>query len=147
MNSYTVYINLINLMKGVFQMKNQMLKKKSTGSSNAVKKFKRLMLSWSFALMTTVILPITAFAADNNNNQQSTSQSTSDASVDKWNKIINLIVPWIGRLGGVVALVGAVLWGLGFKSEDAEQQTRGLRTIISGMIVIAVGVGADIFLA
>lgn len=138
MSSYTVYINNFNFMKGVFQMKNQMLKKKTRSSNSTVaKKFIRLMSSCYFALMTMAVLPITAFA-DNKNN--------TDESVEKWNEIIGLIVPWIERLGGVVALVGAILWGLGFKGEDAEQQTRGLRTIISGMIVIAVSVGSDIFL-
>lgn len=74
--------------------------------------------------------------------------ASADASgVSQWNSLVSLITPWITRLGGAVILIGGVMWGLGFKSEDAEAQTRGLRTVISGAIVIAVGAGSATFLA
>lgn len=65
----------------------------------------------------------------------------------KWDTVIGFIVPWITRLGGVVILIGAVEWGLAFKSDDAEGKTKGMRTIIAGCIVTAVGLSSDIFLA
>ena len=65
----------------------------------------------------------------------------------KWNTVIGFIVPWIARLGGAIILIGAVEWGLAFKSNDAEGKTNGMRTIIAGCIVTAVGVSSDIFLA
>ena len=65
----------------------------------------------------------------------------------KWNAVINFILPWITRLGGVVILIGAVEFGLAFKSDDAEGKTRGMRTIIAGCIVTAVGLSSSTFLA
>lgn len=64
----------------------------------------------------------------------------------KWNAMINFILPWISRLGGVVLLIGAVEFGLAFKSDDAEGKTKGMRTAIAGCIVIAVGLSSSTFL-
>lgn len=64
----------------------------------------------------------------------------------KWNSVVNFIVPWITRLGGVVVLIGAVEFGIAFKSDDAEGKTKGMRTIIAGCIVFAVGLSSDLFL-
>lgn len=69
--------------------------------------------------------------------------TTADA---KWNAVIDFMLPWIQRLGGVVILIGAVEFGLAFKSDDAEGKTKGLRTIIAGAIVLAVGVSSSVFL-
>jgi len=63
----------------------------------------------------------------------------------KWNAVIGFVVPWIGRLGGVVMLVGGIMFGLGFKNDDADGKTHGLQTIVAGAIVIAVGNGYNIF--
>ena len=65
----------------------------------------------------------------------------------KWDAVINFILPWITRLGGVVILIGAVEFGLAFKSDDAEGKTRGMRTIIAGCIVTAVGLSSSTFLS
>lgn len=71
------------------------------------------------------------------------SATTADA---KWNSVVQFILPWIQRLGGVVILIGAVEFGLAFKNDDAEAKTKGLRTVIAGCIVLAVGVSSSIFL-
>lgn len=65
----------------------------------------------------------------------------------KWDAVIGFILPWITRLGGVVILIGAIEFGLAFKSDDAEGKTRGMRTIIAGCIVTAVGASSSTFLA
>lgn len=64
----------------------------------------------------------------------------------KWTAVINFILPWINRLGGVVILIGAVEFGLAFKNDDAEGKTKGLRTVIAGCIVLAVGLSSSTFL-
>ena len=64
---------------------------------------------------------------------------------DRWNAVIGFLVPWIGRLGGVVMLLGGLMFGLGFKNDDADGKTRGLQTLVAGAIVIAVGQGYQIF--
>lgn len=63
-----------------------------------------------------------------------------------WKTIITLIKTWITRLGGAVMLVGGVMFGLGWKSDDAEQKSRGVSTMIGGAIVIAVAQVAGTFL-
>ncbi|MBQ2886812.1 MAG: hypothetical protein IJE43_24110 [Alphaproteobacteria bacterium] len=65
---------------------------------------------------------------------------------DKWDAVIGFITPWITRLGGVVILIGAIEFGLAFKSDDAEGKTKGMRTVIAGCIVFAIGMSSDIFL-
>ena len=47
-----------------------------------------------------------------------------------WNTLAGLIETWVTRLGAVVMLVGGVMFGLGWKSDDAEQKSRGISTII-----------------
>lgn len=76
----------------------------------------------------------------------STTTTTTSAD-DKWNTVIDFILPWITRLGGVVILIGAIEFGLGFKDNDADSKTKGMRTIIAGCIVTAVGLSANTFLA
>lgn len=55
-----------------------------------------------------------------------------------WKTVTDLIKTWVTRLGGVVMFVGGVMFGLGWKSDDAEQKSRGVSTIIAGAIVIAI---------
>ena len=64
-----------------------------------------------------------------------------------WNTISNLIRTWVTRLGGVVMFVGGIMFGLGWKSDDAEQKSRGISTIIAGAIVIAVAALTGTFFA
>ena len=65
---------------------------------------------------------------------------------DKWDTVINFMLPWIRRLGGVIILIGAVEFGLGFKNDDAEAKTKGLRIIIAGAIVAGVSLASGTFL-
>lgn len=69
------------------------------------------------------------------------------ASADTlWTTISNLIKTWVTRLGAVVMFVGGIMFGLGWKSDDAEQKSRGISTIIAGAIVVAVaGMTATFF--
>ncbi len=70
----------------------------------------------------------------------------ADPALDKWNAVIGFVTPWIQRMGGVVILIGAIEFGLGFKNDDPEGKVKGMRTIIAGAIVLAVGAGSSIFL-
>ena len=61
------------------------------------------------------------------------------ASADAlWQTIANLIKTWVTRLGAVVMFVGGIMFGLGWKADDAEQKSRGISTLIAGAIVTAV---------
>lgn len=55
-----------------------------------------------------------------------------------WNAVMGLIETWVTRLGLVVLLVGGIMFGLGFKNDDAEGKTRGVNVMIAGGIVTAV---------
>jgi len=69
----------------------------------------------------------------------------TDASA-RFDSVIEFLVPWIEKLGGVVMLVGGIMFALGFKNDDADSRTRGVQTMIAGGIVIAVGAGYQTFL-
>lgn len=64
-----------------------------------------------------------------------------------WTTLANLIKTWVTRLGGVVMFIGGIMFGLGWKSDDAEQKSRGISTIIAGGIVTAVAAIAGTFFA
>ena len=91
-------------------------------------------------------MTMTAHATDGGGGAGAGASGGSGADA-KWDAVINFILPWITRLGGVVILIGAVEFGLAFKSDDAEGKTRGMRTIIAGCIVTAVGLSSSTFLS
>jgi len=73
----------------------------------------------------------------------------SGAGVDAnnaFNGVMQFLVPWIQKLGGVVMLIGGIMFGLGFKNDDADSKTRGVQTLVAGAIVIAVGAGYQTFI-
>ena len=73
--------------------------------------------------------------------------SASDPAEVLWSDLTTLISKWVTRLGGVVMFVGGVTFGLGWKSDDAEQKSRGISTLIAGAIVTAVAAMASTFFA
>lgn len=61
------------------------------------------------------------------------------ASADTlWTTISGLIQTWVTRLGAVVVFVGGIMFALGWKSDDAEQKSRGISTIIAGALVMVI---------
>ena len=65
----------------------------------------------------------------------------------QWQAIVNLILPWVKRLGGALVFIGGIEWGIGFRSDNPEQKTGGVKFAIAGCIIFAVGVGGNAFLA
>lgn len=65
--------------------------------------------------------------------------SASDGSAE-WNTIMNYVLTWIPRIGGVVMFIGAIEFALAFKTEDAEGKTKGMRTVVAGAMVIGIAV-------
>lgn len=61
--------------------------------------------------------------------------ATADAL---WTTLTGIIKTWINRLGAVVVFVGGIIFALGWKSDDAEQKSRGISTIIAGALVMAI---------
>ena len=56
---------------------------------------------------------------------------------DLWSTITGEIEKWVGRLGGAIVFVGGIMFALGWKSEDAEQKSRGIQTVMAGGMVVA----------
>lgn len=52
---------------------------------------------------------------------------------------IDFFALWIGRIGGLIAFIGAIKFALSVKSEDAKEQFTSLMTMVAGfMIIVAV---------
>lgn len=71
----------------------------------------------------------------------------ADEAEEMWGVFADLIKKWVTRLGAVVMFIGGIQFGMGWKGDDAEQKTRGLNTIISGAIVMAVAALTSTFFA
>ena len=53
--------------------------------------------------------------------------------------IMGVLKPGVVALGSLIAVVGGVQLGVGFKDDNADGKTRGFQTLIGGAIVAAVG--------
>lgn len=60
-------------------------------------------------------------------------------------KFITFVTDWLKKIGGIVALVGGVMFALGWQREDAEGKTRGLQTLMAGLMVAAIALASDMF--
>lgn len=116
--------------------------KQSKTHQNPLKKLnelrKKLALVIGTFVLTNLTIASTAFAAGG---------GTLDDTVGKtqFDELIGFFATWIGRIGGVIALVGAIMFGFAQKSEDAEGKQRAVNTMVSGIIVFAVCQAADWF--
>lgn len=73
------------------------------------------------------------------------SGSGSDSADASYTKVINFFITWIRRVGAVVAFVGAVMFALAIKNNDAEQKQSGLLTLVAGFVVVAICIAVDMF--
>lgn len=55
------------------------------------------------------------------------------------NAIMGVLKPGVVALGSLVAVVGGIQTGVGFKDDNADGKTRGFQTLIGGAIIAAVG--------
>ncbi|MCI7349939.1 MAG: hypothetical protein MSH60_04210 [Ruminococcus sp.] len=53
--------------------------------------------------------------------------------------IMKVLKPGVVGLGSLIAVVGGIQTGVGFKDDNADGKTRGFQTLIGGAIVAAVG--------
>lgn len=53
--------------------------------------------------------------------------------------IMDILGPGVIGLGSLVAVVGGIQTGVGFKDDNADGKTRGFQTLIGGAIIAAVG--------
>lgn len=58
---------------------------------------------------------------------------------------ITFACDWLTKIGGVVALVGGVMFALGWQREDAEGKSRGLMTLMAGFMLVAIAQSKNLF--
>jgi hypothetical protein len=119
-----------NFIKGDKNMNKELTMKKESMTTKVGGFLNRNSMYIALALMCAMCMGSTVFAVD-----------------ALWNTLAGLIETWVTRLGAVVMLVGGVMFGLGWKSDDAEQKSRGISTIIAGAIVMAVAALTSTFFA
>lgn len=103
-------------------------------------KRRKIALSITTALTMWMMSAATAFAASAGG-----SAAGGDEGEAMFNEIIGWFATWIGRIGLVVGFIGAVMFGLAIKNDDADAKTRGLMTMASGFVVFAVTKALDLF--
>ena len=90
-------------------------------------------------MMLSMMFAVSAFAEPTTTAAGGSYVETSTKTA--WNKLVELIMEWVPRIGVVVIVIGAIEFGFAFKSEDAEGKTKALRTVAAGAIVGAVVFG------
>lgn len=93
--------------------------------------FKKVVSSLNI-LLCSLILSTTSVHAENSNT----------SSIDGF---ITFVCDWLLKIGGVVALIGAVMFALGWQREDAEGKSRGLMTMMAGFMVVAISQAKGLF--
>lgn len=102
-------------------------------------KRKKFMLSLSTMVAMSMVTAISAFA------EGGSGAGGNNAGEEQFNTVIQFFATWIGRIGLVVGFIGAVMFGLAIKNDDADAKTRGLMTMASGFVVYAVTFALDMF--
>lgn len=68
--------------------------------------------------------------------------ASNTSSIDAF---INFACDWLTKIGGVIALVGGVMFALGWQREDAEGKSRGLMTLMAGFMLVAIAQSKNLF--
>lgn len=71
--------------------------------------------------------------------------SAAKSNTSSIDTFIDFACDWLVKIGGVVMLVGGVMFALGWQREDAEGKSRGLMTLLAGAMIVAIGKAPDIF--
>ncbi len=91
---------------------------------------------FTIAVMTS-LCAVTVFAAGGGGG--------ATGSEAAYQSTIEFFITWIRRIGMMVAFVGAIMFALAIKNNDAEQKQAGLITMIAGFIVAALCAASSMF--
>lgn len=67
------------------------------------------------------------------------------ASTDTIDVFVAEIGKWLVKIGVVIAMVGGIMFALGWQREDAEGKSRGLLTLMAGFMIAAIGASPAAF--
>lgn len=104
-------------------------------------KRKKLALIVGVFIVTNMMTALTAFATSGGGGLDDT------VGKNKFDELIGFFATWIGRIGAVTALVGAIMFGFSTRQEDPEGKDRGVKTMVSGIIVFSISQATDWFLS
>lgn len=93
--------------------------------------YKKVVSALSISFGTFLLSTNTVFALDSNT-----------SSIDTF---IQFVCDWLVKIGGVVMLVGAVMFALSWQRDDAEGKSRALMTVMAGGMVVGVGLSKGLF--
>jgi len=68
--------------------------------------------------------------------------NSNTSSIDAF---IDFICDWLVKIGGVVMLIGGVMFALSFQRDDAEGKSRALMTLMAGGMVAGIAVAKSLF--
>lgn len=123
--------------RGKKKMKKTAVTVKKETEMNKIQKIGRFLNRNNYVIAFAFVLLLSA-------NNIAFASSNADTL---WTTISDLLETWVTRLGGVIMFVGGVMFGLGWKNNDAEQKSQGISTIVAGAIVIAVAALTSQFFA
>ena len=106
---------------------------------NIKKKKAKLFAQIATYFISAYSLAVSAFATGQGG-------SGGGAGEAQFTAVINFFATWLGRIGLIVGFVGAVMFGLAIKNDDADAKTRGLMTLAAGFVVFAVTQALDMFM-
>ena len=69
----------------------------------------------------------------------------ADSNTQSIDSFINFACDWLTKIGGVIALVGGIMFALGWQREDAEGKSRGLMTLMAGFMLVAIAQSKNLF--
>lgn len=78
-----------------------------------------------------MMVPVHVYAADG------TSNTSNDGSA-QWNTVMDFLLTWIPRLGGLMLFGGAIEYAIAYQSENAGQKTNAVRIMVAGGMLIGI---------
>jgi hypothetical protein len=101
------------------------------------RKLRKVLVALAMMSLMAVVLGVTASAA--------APPAGGGGAEATYQTVIQFFITWLTRIGMLVGLVGAIMFALAIKSNDAEQKQAGLLTMVAGFVVAAVCGAADMF--
>jgi len=84
--------------------------------------------------------------ADNKDDKKADKKESGTTADTTWDNTMEWVSVWVIRLGGVLALIGAIEVGMGFSQDNPSAKTTGWKFIVGGGIVAAAGGAWETFI-